>query len=414
MLSSLTEDEFAEQLRRFFTPAQPISKPEQLHGRQAKLLTIRRALNSPGKHVFVFGDRGVGKTSLAKTAAQVHLARDDKLPVFACQSDTNLSDLTEAICREIIKTNNAAFAEQQRNNLLDTKLPQPIYSINIKNINDSIEHIRSLLRPEIVPINLVVIDEFDQILADREKKNVADLIKQLSDQNIPLRLILCGIGRSLEELIGVHLSTDRYLATVALETIPHDARWQIIDSAAQHFQVKFDRDSIIRIGQISDGYPYYVHLIGEKIFWELFDDETNVTEVSSDHYDRGLKAAIEEAQTSLKQAYDMATQKFGNSEDYEEVLWSVADGHLLRRQVSDIFDQSYRAVMDQREERVRLSKDQFYQRMNKLKQETHGSVLIGNRQGWYSFSENVLRGYVRLRAERAGVKVGIDHAVYGQ
>ncbi|MBF7012297.1 ATP-binding protein [Novosphingobium resinovorum] len=409
MLNGYDDSGFAEALSRYFTPAQPVSKADHLFGRDTKLRLIKRAIDSPGKHVFIFGDRGVGKTSLAKTAAQIHLDLMSELPIVACQAETQSEELVEAICREIHKTKRLQ-TEGQIDLTKSIETPPLIAPPAIRNINDAILTIKSETS-ELSKPTVVIIDEFDQISDDKVKKFVADLIKQLSDQEIKLRLFICGIGKSLEELIGVHLSTDRYLSTIELEKIPHDARWKILQSALSHFGIEFDRNSIVRIGQISDGYPYYIHLIGEKIFWEIFDDDRLVTKISSDHYDRGIKAAIEESQTSLKQAYDMATQKHGNSEDYEEVLWAVADGKLLVRQVSDIYDQSYVPIMEQRSERKRLSKEQFYQRMNKLKQDSHGNVLNGSKQGWYSFNENVVRGYVRLRAERAGIKIGLDHPV---
>jgi hypothetical protein len=65
--------------------------------------------------------------------------------------------------------------------------------------------------------------------------------------------------------------------------------------------------------------------------------------------------------------------------------------------------------MQQRSERHALSKELFYQRLNRLKKDNHGSIVIGSRTGWYGFKENVVRGYVRLRAERAGIEIGIDH-----
>ncbi len=408
MIDGYDEQTFRSNLHRFFTPAQPISKPDHLHGRDAKLRTISRALGSPGKHIFIYGDRGVGKTSLAKTAVQLHYKNTEYIPLVACEQSSQFYDLMDSMRRQII-------IREREKPLIETHLidiDQPTNSglslPTMRSVNDAVEALRAVVRPQGDP-TVVIIDEFDQLVDDKDKKGFADLIKQLSDQNINLRLVICGIGRSLEELIGTHLSTDRYLATVALEQIPHDARWKILQAACDHFKITIDEDSKIRIGQISDGFPYYVHLIGEKIFWEMFDDPLCVSVMTVSHYQSGIKAAIEESQTSLRQAYELATRKHGNSEDYEEVLWAVADGNLLQRQMTVIYEQSYLALMEQRSGRKALAKEPFYQRMNKLKQDNHGRVVIGNRQGWYGFRENVVRGYVRLRAERAGVRIGIDH-----
>jgi hypothetical protein len=55
-----------------FTPSDFIRTPERLFGRDKHLRTIERALNSAGRQIFIYGDRGVGKTSLALTAAYLH------------------------------------------------------------------------------------------------------------------------------------------------------------------------------------------------------------------------------------------------------------------------------------------------------------------------------------------------------
>lgn len=409
-------DCFRDKLKTVFTPAQPIARQEHLRGREAKLRIIDRALHSPGKHIFVFGDRGVGKTSLGRTAAAIHAKDEHGFAFVACDQKTTFFDIVETAYRKL----HALYAAGKWKltgvdlnfGIAKFKAGEALGLPALKTINDAVEILQSIA-PKEGPPALLIIDEFDQLASDAERKYVADLIKQLSDQAINIRLIICGIGSSLDELIGVHLSTDRYLATVELPPLSHDARWEILSAGAAAFGVAFERNNLIRIGQLSDGYPYYVHLMGEQIFWQVFDDPLPVKVVNLEHYARGLRAAVEEAQTSLRNAYDLATQKHKNSTDYEETLWAVADGRLLVRPTSDIYDKSYVPLVEGRKGRSPLAKEQFYQRLNALKKPAHGRVLIANRQGWYGFRENMLRGYVRLRAERAGITIGLDHIVEG-
>ncbi|HEU0156585.1 MAG TPA: hypothetical protein VFQ82_10995, partial [Stellaceae bacterium] len=56
-----------------------------------------------------------------------------------------------------------------------------------------------------------------------------------------------------------------------------------------------------------------------------------------------------------------------------------------------------------------LLRKRFNQRINRLKREAHGRILVATRTGWYEFRENLVRGYVRLRAEHAGVPLEVDH-----
>ena len=65
-------DEFERALRATLSPTTPIRSPEFLRGRHKALEDIRRALVQPGRHIFIYGDRGVVKTSLAQTAAYEH------------------------------------------------------------------------------------------------------------------------------------------------------------------------------------------------------------------------------------------------------------------------------------------------------------------------------------------------------
>ena len=64
-----TKDEFGEKLATVVNAATPIRSIQHLKGRQQQLQEIERALYAPGRHIFIYGDRGVGKSSLAATAA---------------------------------------------------------------------------------------------------------------------------------------------------------------------------------------------------------------------------------------------------------------------------------------------------------------------------------------------------------
>ncbi len=281
----------------------------------------------------------------------------------------------------------------------------------IESLNDGVvllKYVSSMHSREPV----VIIDEFDQIKSPDDRKRFADLIKQVSDQEVNLKFIFCGIGNSLEELIGVHLSTDRYLAPISVEPLSHDALWEILTDTAKELDIEVGREELIRISTISGGFPYYVHLIGEHMFRAAFYDFAEIKKIGLKHFDEGLRGAVSEAMGSLKQAYQLAVQKV--TDDYEQVLWAVADDTMLERKTSDIYEKSYVPILDiynlsTSVKREVLSQEKFYQRMNALKRESHGNILQGSHNGWYRFRENWMRGYVRLKAEQAGVSLGIDH-----
>ncbi|MSQ27987.1 MAG: hypothetical protein EXR51_07615 [Dehalococcoidia bacterium] len=53
------------QLRQVFTPGAPISHKDSLSGRSKQITQVLEAVGEHGKHAVIFGERGVGKTSLA-------------------------------------------------------------------------------------------------------------------------------------------------------------------------------------------------------------------------------------------------------------------------------------------------------------------------------------------------------------
>jgi uncharacterized protein len=108
---------------------------------------------------------------------------------------------------------------------------------------------------------------------------------------------------------------------------------------------------------------------------------------------------------ALRGPYETATQKYHG--DYEEVLWAAADGHELLKRSSAIYD-SYLRIMGSRKKDP-LDRQHFNGRINSLKQPSHACILTGTRQGWYEFTEKVVRGYVRLRAEQQDVVLEADH-----
>src|SRR5690349_21737323 len=68
-IKRLDQERFVQILQQHLRPSSPIESFEHLYGREKQLEQIKQAMFSPGRHVFIYGDRGVGKTSLARTAA---------------------------------------------------------------------------------------------------------------------------------------------------------------------------------------------------------------------------------------------------------------------------------------------------------------------------------------------------------
>jgi hypothetical protein len=105
-----TDDEaqFGKLMKTVLSPSEPLESQEQLRGRDDQLTEIRRALYASGRHVFIHGFRGVGKTSLAQTAAHQLQSSDAPPIVLGCSSGTETSlRRLWAVIRALLKQQNS-------------------------------------------------------------------------------------------------------------------------------------------------------------------------------------------------------------------------------------------------------------------------------------------------------------------
>src|ERR1700685_4584476 len=93
MINNLSEPEFAEILHRNISPTVPIQSEEHLFGRTKQLNLVQQALYAPGRSIFIYGDRGVGKTSLAQTVAFSHQSATHEPVLLACTPRTTFEEL---------------------------------------------------------------------------------------------------------------------------------------------------------------------------------------------------------------------------------------------------------------------------------------------------------------------------------
>jgi uncharacterized protein len=407
---------FERVIQTTLSPTTPIRSPEHLRGRERKLEDIRRALVQPGRNIFVFGDRGVGKTSLAQTAAFEHQSASNK-PIFVgCDASSTFYSVAQEIAARLLdhEFNLTKTSKQTKGGFSSKPLTVehqratelgPVQRPT--SVNEALHMLaQSAGKHSTQPV--IVIDEFERVIAAEDRALFADLIKQAGDQSAPFKIIFCGVASSLEQLLDAHHSCYRYLVSVQLERLLPGPRFQIINAASEAVGVTIEHSSLSRISAISDGFPHYVHLITEKLLWEIFSDESPINISTPQHYLQAVRSAVEDIEPKLKATYEKATLKYSVNEEYEGILFAIADHHELKRRSADIFD-LYCSLM-RAHDRQPISRGKFTQRINALKKDNHACILTGSRQGWYEFTEPVMRGYVRLRAEDQGIQLGADHA----
>lgn len=414
-IKQLTEDRFVEIIQKYLMPSSPVRREELLKGRQGQLEMVRKTLLSPGRNVFIHGLRGVGKTSLAQTAANLYQRSDSEPVPVACERDSTFKQVIRNICsklisespirNKVVKNGGVGFAAkgisaEWRKSIEEGRIPEPA------SVDEAITLV-GFCSQQKGSTPVIVVDEFDRIEDIKERTKFGDFIKQVGDQGLAAKFIFCGVGESLEELLADHESAYRYFAGIGLDRLALDPCMEIIEQAADKVGVEVSRDISLRAAWISDGFPHFAHLIGEKLLWRAFEDEEVADSVTIAHFTGAIQDAVNDVERHLKALYDKATKKYGS--DYEYVLWAAADHPDTDRRSADIWEAYQRITRDLREEPI--SRDSFNNRMNSLKKDTHGETLVGTRQGWYKFRNPMLRGYCRLKAHERGVELGREHCL---
>lgn len=412
------EDAFVERLKETVSPTFPIRTLELLRGRESELETVRRALLMPGRHAFIYGDRGVGKSSLAHTAANLYQSSDGAPMTVSGSPDGTFNSIIANIAYQALNRSRVEYVSKQTRALSFSWRGLTLGGSKEVTPVDIVQHLRTIgdavgLLAEIGKSHshapIIVLDEFDTISDINERNKFASLVKMIGDQEVKIRFIFTGVGTSLDDLLGAHPSASRQLTTVELSRLGWEGRREIAMEAAHAFGLDLDNNIAWRIAMVSDGFPYYVHLIMEKMLWEAFTAQESTEVLGHTHYLAGLAVAIGEISAALRRPYEKAVLHRGP--EYEAVVWATADGDDLQRDSSSIYA-SYEVVCAKRMEEATLTRQRFGERLRQLRTPSYGSILksLEKRPGWFTYSEKMLRGYVRMQAEANGVELSGERA----
>lgn len=423
-IQGVTEEHLFEILNRELSASQPIKSPEHLFGREQDLERIRTALAMRGRQIFIYGDRGVGKTSLAQTAAYRYQSADATPILTSCHAESTFESVMQDILLKLRgrtpyqtkklasekETKSASLAKIglsfqgsiENSAQIEESYAQPVRDANAAALlltHESKNHSTS-------PI--AVIDEFDRMESVKERGKFADFLKQLGDQEVPIKFIFCGIADTFDDLLDAHGSAHRYFDGIKVERLNVSSRWEIIDKSASALGLTVDNNVRHRIAAISDGFPYYIHLLCEKLYTGIFFAEDTIDIATPQHLHNAVTETILSIEHTIRRPYDLVTQR-QDGEVLERVLWALADHSELTRTQTSIYA-SHAKVLDMLGQPSVSEKD-FTKLLAKLRDKSYDVVrLHKGRRGLNEFKQNIFRGYVRLRAEAKGVQLALDYA----
>ena len=295
-----------------FRPGTPIDKFSLFAGRQDQIEEIVHAINQTGQHVVIFGERGVGKTSLSKVLVEllIHAGIDVISPenVNCDQTDT-FATVWNKVFRELI----AMLKVRNHETALQIHIDEnEIYS----DTPSDVRYALSLLPNP----TIIIIDEIDRIIDDEATILFADLIKDLSDHATPSTLILIGVADSIDGLIKEHRSVERALVQVHLPRMSALELHEILSKGGAELEMSFQPEAAKLIVELSAGLPHYTHTLA------LYAAENAIEAERKEILTLDVSAAIKKTVDkpgSLLSAYETATQS-SRMTLYEQVLIACA------------------------------------------------------------------------------------------
>jgi len=243
-------------LRDLFTPAQPVTDRERFAGRIDVLERLIRILEEQRSHVVVFGERGIGKTSLVHILADI--ARESRYLVAyaSCGANARFDEIFRAMLGDIpqlyLGNISPTGAEAESGATLADRLPTRTF--------DARE--LSELCAQITGTRVIMIlDEYDRITDPVFRQSVAELIKNLSDRAARVQLVLTGVAANLQELVGYIPSIRRNVVALPMPRLTLDEVAALLRIGERAAGVRFEKRLPQLIWQLCNGSPYLARLL---------------------------------------------------------------------------------------------------------------------------------------------------------
>ena len=191
-----TQDEW-DQLNylalQLFTPHSPVDEEELFAGRISVVEAVADTVFQKGQHAILYGERGVGKTSLANTIQTKIFARSKRYKIIKrnCIKQSKFKTIWAQLLDEMTVDDGRP---------LSTELGENPTAYEIVR---AIERFPSNLRP------IFIIDEYDRIRDRSTHVKMADTIKYLSDSGVDATVIIIGVAEDVRSLFGGHPSIQR-------------------------------------------------------------------------------------------------------------------------------------------------------------------------------------------------------------
>jgi AAA ATPase-like protein len=395
---AMNEDDQRKRLRLLdlvFRPGAPVDREDLFSGRLNQLASVTEAVSAVGQHAVIFGERGVGKTSLAATCVDIARRQGRVALRVNCDQGDNFHSLWGKVIDEFPVVVEETPAD--RRDALREATESATEILDLSEVGPNQVRVAFRRITTMTPV-VIFFDEFDQIADGGTLNLVSNTIKVLSDQIESVTLVPVGVSDSVDGLIAGHQSIQRNLVQVRMPRMSRDEIEGILDKGLGELEMTVDTQARRFIRNVPRGLPQYAHMLAQEGARQaVLSGEALIT---FDHVLNGMTVGVSKLDHSLSEAFDEATYSARQS-NYADVLYACV---LVNPDDSGYFSPASIRAPFSGIVGKRRTIDHYNPNLTKLSQE-RGQILSRKgleRSRRYRFTDPLMEPYVLLKGISAG------------
>jgi hypothetical protein len=395
-----------------FTPASPVQEDMFAARRHENLEErVESALRQRGRQVVLFGDTGVGKTSLVfhlQRKAGFQMVRVECGPTFEAMLDDALAQIG-ARSREVESSSGKGSRGSVSGKILGWGGEGEL-SGSTETTSQPIRRTpatEAIERLELAGVHVLFLDNYENAYDTPHEisfsRQVSQLLKSLADRSQDgahhLKVVVAGIPMASEELIDIDPATARRTAQIEVERMPREELDQILLRGEAKIGISFGGVARQAILNFSDGFPYYTHLLALHCARRALRDD--LSEVTLEDFDAALGEALADCALDLQTSYNRAVETTGVVRVRRSILEALASFHDTEVPFASIKAAFLKAHPEYKPESLN-----FLNTATRAMKEDYAILadrgLPKSKRNLYRFKNPLMRGYVRLRMRREG------------
>ena len=275
-------------LAEAFTPSNPITDRRMFAGRAEVLTKLISAIEGQRLHTIVYGERGIGKTSLLHVLGQAAAEARYLVVYISCGAASEFDETVRSIAEHIPllfhKDYGPTHEASEKGASFASLLPAGAVSVRAAS---------ELFAAVVGTRVLVLMDEFDRTNSVEFHRNMAEFMKNLSDRAVRVQFVISGAAANVSEFVSHIPGIRRNVFALQLPPMTADEIHDLIKNGEEASSVSFEPTAIEFIAQVTNGLPYVATLLSYHAGLAAADGARTVITPGD------VSAAISEAMSEL-------------------------------------------------------------------------------------------------------------------